>query len=202
MSHIPGNFYAGVSASKKHTVMFSDVNRPTSWPTEYQYDIRDDIVGLAVAGNTVFVLTEGSPWALTGTAPESMSASSLSSPQACVSSRSICVMSGSVFYASADGICMLRPGSDLVVLTDKYFSKREWELLNPSTCIMDTYDGALYCWFTDSTGARKGYIIALGEGIAAITTHDEQAKAVYYDAKTDGLYYVRAIPVELEVISE
>jgi hypothetical protein len=193
MSYVPGNFYAGVSTAKHRTVMFSDVNRPTSWPTAYRYDIRDDIMGIAVSGNTVFALTNGYPWSITGTAPESMSVSSLSSPQSCVSSRSICVMAGSVFYASNDGICMLRPGEDVIVLTEKYFSKREWELLNPSTCIMDTYDGALYCWFTLTTGVRQGYIIALGEGVSAITTHNEQAKAVMYDAQTDSLYYVREV---------
>jgi hypothetical protein len=58
---------------------------------------------------------------------------------------------------------------------------------------MDTYDGALYCWFTLTTGVRQGYIIALGEGVSAITTHNEQAKAVMYDAQTDSLYYVREV---------
>jgi hypothetical protein len=193
MTYVPGNYYAGVSAAKPRTVMFSDVNRPTSWPVEYQYDIRDNIVGLAVVGNTVFAMTEGYPWAITGTAPESMSAAVLPSPQACVSSRSICVMSGAAFYASADGICMLRPDSDVIVLTEKYFGKREWSALNPETCIMDTYDGALYCWFTLSSGIRQGYIIDLGEGVSAITTHNEQAKAAFYDARTDSLYYVRGV---------
>lgn len=31
------------------------------------------------------------------------------------------------------------------------------------------------------------------EGVSAVTTHDEQAKAVFYDAETDGLYYVRKV---------
>lgn len=197
MSHVPGNFYAGYSASKPRTVMFSDVNLPTSWPDAYRYDIRDDLMGLAVAGNTVFALTTGYPWSLSGTAPESMTPTVLSSPQACVSARSICVMDGAVFYASQDGICMLSPSSDyptqVPVITEKHFGKREWEALNPSSCIMWAYDGALHAWFTLESGLRQGYIIDIGEGVSAVTTHDEQAKAVFYDAETDGLYYVRKV---------
>lgn len=197
MTYVPGNFYAGFSASRLRTVMFSDVNNPTSWPDSYMYDIRDNIVGLAVAGNTVYALTDGYPWALSGSAPESMTPTVLSSPQACVSARSICIMDGAVFYASQDGICMLSASSDYPVLvpviTEKYFSKREWDSLNPSSCIMDTYDGALHAWFTLDNGLRQGYVIDLGEGVSAITTHDEQAKAVLYDPNSDGLYYVREV---------
>lgn len=195
MNYIPGSFYAGVSAARLRTIMFSDVGRPTSWPDAYTYDIHDDFIGLAVTGNTVFVVTNGCPWVLSGTAPESMSASIIASPQACVSARSICVMSGAVFYASQDGICVLSEVNTSVVpvITQKYFSKREWEALNPSSCRMAAYDGALHCWFTLSGGTNQGYIIEIGKGVSAITTHDEQAKAVCYDAESDGLYYVRRI---------
>jgi len=197
MSYVPGNFYAGFSASRLRTVMFSDVNKPTSWPDAYMYDIRDNIVGLAVAGNTVYAMTDGYPWALSGSAPESMTPTVLSSPQACVSARSICIMDGSVFYASQDGICMLSQSSGypllVPVITEKYFSKREWDSLNPSSCIMDTYDGALHAWFTLDNGLRQGYVIDIGEGVSAITTHDEQAKAVFYDPREDALYYVREV---------
>ena len=197
ITYVEGSYYAGFSPSRRRTVMFSDVNKPTSWPDAYMVDVRDDIVGLAVTGNTVWVMTKGYPWALTGTSPEAMTPSVLSSPQACASSRSICVMDGSVFYASQDGICMLSQSSGypllVPVITEKFFGKREWEALNPSSCIMDTYDGALHAWFTLDNGLRQGYVIDLGEGVSAITTHDEQAKAVLYDANSDGLYYVRGI---------
>ena len=194
MSYVPGNFYVGVSAANKRTVMFSDVDRPTSWPDAYMYDIKDDFVGLAVCGNTVFVMTTGFPWAISGTAPESMSPAVMATAQGCVSDRSICVMDGVAFYASQDGICMLSSESlTAPVITEKYFSKREWEALNPSTCIMEAYDGALHAWFTLADGTRQGYIIDIGEGVSAITTHDEQAKAVCYDPATDGLYYVREV---------
>lgn len=197
MTYIPGNYYAGFSASAPKTVMFTEVNYPTSWPLDYRYDIRDEIVGLAVVGNSVVALTKGAPWVLSGTSPGTMSPSVMQSEQACVSARSVCVMDGAVFYVSADGICMVSPSSGypllVTVVTEKLFSKRDWEALNPSSCIMQPYDGALHCWFTSANGTRQAYSVRLTDGMAAVTTHDENAKAAFYDPETDGLYYVREV---------
>lgn len=196
MTFVPGNYYVGISASAPKTVMFTEQGYPTTWPLEYRYDLRDPLVGLAVCGNSVVALTRGAPWVLTGTAPGSMTSTVLQSEQSCVAARSICTMDGAAFYASADGICMIAPtgASPSLVqnITEKHFGKREWAALNPSSCIMQPYDGALHAWFTLSTGAIVGYILKLSEGAAAITTHDEVAKAAYYDTETDGLYYVRS----------
>ena len=192
MTYVAGNFYAGASASRKRTVMFSEINRPYSWPDAYMYDIREDFVGLAVSGNSVFVATTGLPSVISGTAPESMSVSLLASPQGCVSPKSICVSDGAVFYASQDGVCMWSEGSaGVTVITEKYFSKDDWNDLNPSSCMMEVYDSALICWFKRKTGEQVGYILDLREGLAAITTHDERAVAICKDVVTDGLYFVK-----------
>lgn len=197
MTFVPGNFYVGFAASSPKTVMFTEQGYPTTWPLDYRYDVRDEIVGVAVCGNTVVALTKGAPWTLTGTAPGSMTVTVMQSEQACVSSRSICVMDGAAFYASADGICMVAPSGSYPSLvqnvTDKLFGKREWAALNPSTCVMQPYDGALHAWFTLADGSNVGYIFKLSDGAAAVTTHDEAAKAAYYDPETDGLYYVREV---------
>lgn len=196
MTFVPGGYYVGVSPSNPRTVMFSLVGYPTTWPSDYRYDVRDDIVGIAVTGNTVIVLTKGAPWALTGTSPDSMTVKVMQSEQSCVSARSICVMDGVVFYASADGVCMIAPGSaepNLVqVITEKYFDKRAWAALNPASCAMVPYDGALHCWFTTASGASEARVIRLQDGGAAVTRHDEEAVCACYDPETDRLYYVRA----------
>lgn len=197
MTFVPGNFYVGFAASSPKTVLFTEQGYPTTWPLDYRYDVRDPVVGLGVCGNSVVVLTTGAPWLITGTSPGSMTVSVMQSEQACVSPYSICVMDGAVFYASADGICMSAPNGDYPVLvtnvTEKLFGKREWAALNPSTCIMQPYDGALHAWFTLADGTSKGYIFKLADGGAAVTTHDEVAKAAYYDTETDSLYYVRKV---------
>jgi len=105
--NMPGNFYAGFPTSKPRQVCFSAANIPTSWPNAYRYEVREDTVGLAVSGNTLFVLTVGQPYAISGTDPAAMTVSRIASNQGCVSKYSICTMNNAVFYASQDGVCML-----------------------------------------------------------------------------------------------
>lgn len=189
LTRVPGGFYAGISRKNKREVRFSEVNIPVSWPDAYAYAIHDDIVGMAVTLNSVYILTTGMPWVIGGTAPEAMASSVLASPQGCVSARSICTMEGAVFYVSADGVCMLQDGNASVrVLTEGAFTKREWAPLVPESAIMAAYDGALYLWFT---ATRKGFILHLNDGKAAVSTHDEIAKALFVDPVTDKLYFVR-----------
>lgn len=192
---MPGGFYAGVDRSNNRTVCFSDINLPYSWPLAYQYTVKDDIVGIALTGNTLVVLTTGSPWVISGTAPESMSVTSLSSPYACVSADSICTLGSTAYFATHTGICAITEGSTAVTpLTDMWFSHEEWKKLNPSTARMVAHDGALFVWFEGG----NGHIIDFGapSEIKAVTTHDEIAKCVYEDVEGGVLCYVREGKVE------
>ncbi len=191
---MPGGFYAGVDRSNNRTVCFSDVNLPYSWPTAFQYTIKDDIVGIALIGNTLAVLTNGSPWIISGTAPEAMSATSLSSPHACVSADSICALGSTVYYASHMGICAIAEGSNAAqVLTTNWFTKEAWKALNPETCRMVAHDQALFFWMDDENGESKGYILDFdaGSAVKAITTHDEPAVCIFEDVENGALCYVR-----------
>lgn len=192
MTQMPGNFYVGYLRSNPRTICFSDVGLPTSFPDAYRYTIRDFAIGIAVAGNTAFVLTKGYPWALSGSAPEGITASQIVSEQACVSARSICPFEGKVFYASQDGICVLSEDSlNSTVITRQYWDKLSWAALNPQSCIMVAYDNALFCWFTLTDGTRKAYIIDFDVGgNPIITEHDEHANCVFTDVENDKLYFV------------
>lgn len=187
---VPNGFYAGVLRSNKREVRFSEIGNPSQWPDAYTTSIFDDIVGLGITLNTVFVLTKGKPWAITGTAPESMTASVLASPQGCVSQKSICVYNGAIFYISEDGICMLQDSTDTVsVITDKMFSKREWQKFNLRAGKMVAYDNALYVWFDN---AESLVINMQDESSVSITTHDEKSfGAICVDAIDDKMYFVR-----------
>lgn len=198
MTYVPGGFYVGFSPSNPKTVMFSDVGNPTSWPTAYRYDLRDNVIALAVSTNTVFALTDGFPCVLSGTAPESMTVTMLAGPAACVSSRSVCLYKNAVCYASNVGVCMIssdaNAGTVVNNLTDKVFTKEQWQALNPSSCLMAQYDGALFCFFelNDDQKTRKGLVIDLLESENAVTTHDEQSSCLCVDNATDELYFVRS----------
>lgn len=195
MTQMPGDFYVGYLRSNPRCVCFSDVGMPTSFPDAYRYTIRDFAIGIAVAGNTAFILTKGYPWAISGTAPEGMTAAQIVSEQACVSARSICSFEGKVFYASQDGICVLSEDSlTSTVITRLYWDKVSWSALNPESCMMLAYDNALFCWFTLADGTRKAYIIDFDiGGNPIISEHDDYASCAFTDVENDKLYFVEAV---------
>lgn len=196
MQFVAGGYYAGFSKSSPHTVMFSDVGLVTSWPVAYRYDVKDNIVALATTSNSVFALTDGWPWVLSGTAPETMSVAKLAGPAACVSLRGVCVYRNSVYYASNEGLMAIvndaSAGTVCTNITQKIFTKDQWLAKNPSSCMMAQYDGALFLFFKDKSGKPlDGLVIDLTESMDAVTTHDEAASCVCTDNREDVMYFIR-----------
>lgn len=192
---VAGGFYAAFSPSHPHTVMFSDIGIVTSWPMAYRYDVKDNIVALATTGNTVYVLTDGGPWVISGTAPESMTVTKIEDSAACISQRGVCTYKNSVYFVSNEGLMAIVNGPGGTVCTNvtkKYFTKDQWQEKNPSSCLMGQHDGRMMLFFRDRNFvALQGLIIDLNEGVDAITTHDEFAKCLAHDSRTDKLYFVR-----------
>jgi len=199
MQFVAGGFYAAFSKSSPHTVMFSDIGIVTSWPNAYRYDVKDNLVALATTSNSVFALTDGWPWVLSGTAPESMTVAKLAGPAACVSPRGVCVYRNSVYYASNEGLMAIvndaNAGTVCTNITQKIFTKDQWLAKNPKSCMMAQHDGALFLFFNDSSGnPLEGLVIDLMESADSVTTHDEAASCVCQDNRTDTMYFVRATP--------
>lgn len=212
---VPGAFYVGFAPSMPKTVCFSDIDLLYSWPIAYRYDVADNLVALAVTSNSVFALTEGWPYVISGTAPESMSVAKLAGPAACVSARGVCVYRNAVYFVSNQGLMTIYNSADAGTvcqnLTDKIFTKDQWLALNPSSCVMGQHDGALFLYFAAPEGSvytlrfidpngvlnmeharHIGLTIDLMENAAiAVTTHDEAAKCLCVDVKEDKLYFVR-----------
>ncbi len=57
---------------------------------------------------------------------------------------------------------------------------------------MGQYDGALHLFFRDGAGnPKRGLVIDLADGSAALTTHNEGATCVCVDNRYDKLYLMR-----------
>ena len=195
--NVPGSFYCGFSASNPKTVCFSDIDMFYNWPIDYRYDIPDNIVALAVTSNTVFALTDGWPYALSGTAPESMTVAKLASPAACVSSRGVCVYKNAVFYASNIGMMAIAnsatEGTIVQNVTDQMFTSDQWRALNPETCLLGHHKGRLYAHFPDAADAKmRGLVFNFAEGLSvALTQYDERVQCLCVDDATDKMYVTR-----------
>ena len=196
MQFVAGGYYTGFSKSNPKTVMFSDVGLVTSWPLAFRYDVKDNIVALATTSNSVFALTDGWPWVLTGTAPETMSVSKLAGPAACVSPLGVCVYRNAVYYASNEGLMSIQNSADAgtvcVNITQKVFTKDQWQAMNPSSCRLLQHGGRLFLFFKRQDGsAGDNLVINLSESADAVTTHDESARCACVDNVTGDMYFVR-----------
>lgn len=189
MVYVPGNFYAMWCSCSPKTVRFSS-GAPNNFPDEYAYEVEYEIVGLAVIGNSIVVLTKSNPFIISGTSPEGMIVTKIPSMQGCLSKKTICVMDGIVFYISKDGLCMISEGDASVkIATSEFFSKREWKEMLSEDISLIGYDSMLFLWRENNS--KPSYIFSLTDGISAITTYDEYAKSEYVDPITDKMYFIK-----------
>ena len=198
ITRVPGNFYAGVIASAPKTVAFCEIDMPTSWPFDYRYDVEDNVVCIAATTNTLFALTDGKVYTLTGTAPESMAVAKLADSAACVSARSAVVVGASVYYASNDGLYMVYSDSDYGLLckniTEKFLTREQWEDLGPSSCVAQATESEIHLFFAKEEGGRvvrRNLNVNLLETRCALSTSDEVASCACVDPRTGKMYYVR-----------
>jgi len=193
---MPGQngFYAGISKQYPKTVLFSEIGEPYNWPIAYRYDVADHLVAIVCTSNTLFALTDGYPYVFAGTAPESMTSAVLANSFPCISKQSVCVYKNSVYYASHQGIAMIyndaNEGTTVTNLTDKFFTKEQWNALNPASCRMVAHDSALHAFFKIDS-SYKSYIFDMTEQECMMTMHGEFAECACTEDESGDLFYVK-----------
>jgi len=178
---MPGEFIAGFIGK---TVWFSEPGEPHAWPVSYGITVDYDIVGLKVTENTLVVATEGVTYALTGNHPNQIVQSQFSLQQSCVSKRGMVNVSGRVMYPSPDGLVLCEGGVGMLV-TEGYYTRKQWNALSPSSIIASVYDGRYYGW-TDTSSI----IWDFDASRSALTTTTVEPIGLYSDLETDTLYMV------------
>jgi len=180
---MPGGWAAGFVGRE---ICFSSLYMPWSWPTEYRVASDFKVVGLGVAGNDLYVMTEGTPYLVTGYHPESLSVSKIAVAQSCVAKRSIATMDRMILYACPDGVQSLMGGSG-ALLTDKFYDRTAWQAITPSGIIAGVNDRRYYCFH--STG---GVVFKFADGADTVTTTDQITTGVYSDLIDDTMYLIQA----------
>lgn len=110
--------------------------KPHAWPFEYERIIPDTVVGGAVYGSTVVVLTTGTPRLVTGSTPYALNDSPLLTQfsGACRSKRGIKSVRHGVCWPTNDGLAYTgQYGTALI--TEALLSKAAWRALGPSTML-------------------------------------------------------------------
>lgn len=183
---LPNGFLTGFTG---RDIYFSEAYYLHAWPLEYSQSVDYPIVALAQFGQSVVVLTTGSPYMLTGTDPASMSLQKLEFEQACVSAKSVCRFGPGVVYASPDGLAYIGPDG-MNILTADFFTRKEWQTLKPSSIIGAQHDNRYYAFFDDGT-TKGGFILDTKSNGSPFIFTDQYFDGLYNDLRNDALYGVR-----------
>lgn len=164
-------------------VCFSEPLQPHAWPTAYQLSTEQNIVGVGVFGSEVGIGTEGNPYIASGVDPMSMSSQKLDGLFPCLSKRSLIAFGNGLLYVSAHGV-IFASAAGVSVFSDPFYSKDEWELLNPASMMCATAYGRLYLAYEEADG-RQSTLIFDGD---LLVTADIPTYALYADVATSELF--------------
>lgn len=182
---MPNGFLAGFTG---RDIYFSEAYYLHAWPIEYMQSVDYPIVGLGQFGQSLVVLTTGSPYLLTGTDPSAMTLEKLDFEQSCVSARSISRLGSGVAWASPDGLAYVGPDG-MNVITDGLFTRKEWQALNPSSIIAAQHDNRYYGFYDN--GTKAGFVFDPKNGQSPFVFIDQHYVGLFNDLRNDALYGIK-----------
>lgn len=169
---------AGISGK---TVRFCETNLPYAWPAEFFLPFSETPVALAAWQQNLIVLTNGSPYLVTGSAPDAMSSQRLEIDQSCVSKRSVVEMGHGVCWASPDGLVYTGQFGTKMV-TSGLLMTEDWRALRPETMHGAYFEGRYFCF----GGARPFFIDPVSP--TGIYFLSDDAQAAFTDKLRDSLF--------------
>ncbi len=185
---LPNGMMAGF---RRNQLCLSVAGFPHAWRVRDRKPTDTDIVAIANIDNTIVIGTKKFVYTATGNSNDSYSMSAPGAAQACLSKRGMVFLDGiGVVFPSPDGwmACAGSAGS-LSHISEGFFSKKQWEALDPTSVIAAVHDGALF-WFSTGQTPDSGFSLDVrpsGSGLTSLSFH---AAAVHVDPLSDGLYLV------------
>lgn len=176
----PSGALVGISKNK---LCLSEPYQPHAWPTAYTFTMEYEGVGLGVSGTEIGIGTKGNPFVASGVDPSSMTMQKLDGLYPCLSKRSLVVIGNGFMYATRNGYLSLSV-SGVSLFTEPFYTKDEWNLLNPESMIATAADGRIYISYL-ADGAERAILIF---GESTLLTSDVPAFELYTDAATGSLY--------------
>lgn len=173
-------------------VYFCEPFRPHAWPVKYMLTVDYPIVGLGAFGSSLAVLTEGSPYIITGGDPAMMMMEKLELNLPCVNPRAIEDLGYAIAYPSFDGLVLVSQGGARLA-TEGLFTKVNWQKLNPAGFVSGQYDGRYFASFSyfdrDVKESVNGTLIISPTGDSFVIRANINPLAMRYDITTSSLYY-------------
>jgi hypothetical protein len=191
LTAMPNGIFAGFTGKR---LCFSEPYLPHAWPVAYRTTIEETIVGIKMAGQGLVVTTEGTPYIVAGTDPQSMSLVRIEAAQACLNKNSMVDMGPYVLYAGADGLISVA-GSSVEIATEGLISPEQWRAsYYPSSLRGFLWEGRYVGLYTsgsnyggfifDPRGDRQNILTTLSQ------TSTTDATGGYTDPDDNELYLI------------
>ena len=122
LTAIGNGIFAGFSGKR---LCFSEPFLPHAWPVAYRVTLEDEIVGISMAGNVLFIGTKGTNYIAAGTDPQAMSIQKLETAEPLLHKKSLVDMGGYCLYSGPDGLIAVENGQ-VVNVTEELITGKLW----------------------------------------------------------------------------
>lgn len=164
--------------------------QPHAFPSEYIKLSAYTIVALVpIGGSTLAILTEGTPYILTGRHPVDASFERIDMNYACLSKRAAVDMGYAAVYPSDEGLIELGVGR-ASILTANLFSRDEWQEYNPPSMIAARHGNRYVCFYEKLDSTTGGFVLDPTDPRNSLTFLNYHATAVWTDPYTGQLNMV------------
>ena len=122
LTAVGNGIFAGFSGKR---LCFSEPFLPHAWPVAYRVTLEDEIVGISMAGNVLFIGTKGTNYIASGTDPQAMAIQKLEAAEPLLYKRSLVDMGGYCMYSGPDGLIAVENGQ-VTNVTEQLISPVQW----------------------------------------------------------------------------
>ena len=177
-----------------NTVCFCEPGKPHAWPIKYRQQIDAPIVALGAFGTVLLVLTEKTPWTLTGNNPGAQSLARTDFILPCLSKRSVIHIGFGVAWASTGGLAVYSTTIGTDYLTKNVHSWNTWvQEVTPTALVGEYYRGRYF-----GSDGTNTFIFERNDQVGGhLVETDLTFTAAHYIALTDEFYFVNGSSVHL-----
>lgn len=176
--------------NNKHTVCFSEPGFPHAWPVDYYQLFTENVLRVVSFGSDVAVLTDESPYILTGVHPSSMGRMKMAESAPCLSADAVATVNGAVFYAGSRGLYALS-NQGVKLVSERIYTLKQWRDLGPETMKFYPYQNSLLMLLDDG----RLLVVDTDEpnnGVYEVSLPGLTIKAMHHEPSAGELYAVDA----------
>lgn len=188
--NLPNGAIAGF---KDNSLWVSELYVPHAFPPDYELTFPYPIVAIAASGSYIIVATEGNPFIVVGDDPANMAPTELEVYQSCVAKRSMVSIHNGAVYASPDGLVYVPVAGTPQIITERWYKKTDWDLLNPSSMVACKHDDRYYASYKnggEDGNESRTFVFDPREPTSTVTFLTYEADGCHSTLEDDEMYFI------------